>query len=95
MPSWMLPLVGILVSTLPGLITQAEAAFAGVPDGGVKKKKFVTDAVRAMMLAIGAVNATLLTKAQQDAILVTVDAITEAIVDAYNTAELFSAPPTV
>ena len=92
MPSWILPLVGILVSTLPGLITQAETAFSGVPDGGAKKKQFVTDAVRAMMLSIGAVNATLLTKPQQDAILQTVDAITEAIVDAYNTAELFDTP---
>jgi hypothetical protein len=92
MPTWILPLVGILVSTLPGLVTQAQTAFDGVPDGGVKKKKFVMDAVRAMMLSIGAVNTTLLTKPQQDAILETVDSITEAIVDAYNTAELFEAP---
>ena len=92
MPNWILPLVGILVSTLPGLVTQAQTAFDGVPDGGVKKKQFVMDAVRAMMLSIGAVNTTLLTKEQQDSILKTVDAITEAIVDAYNTAELFETP---
>ena len=92
MPKWMLPLVGILVATLPGLIAQAEEAFSGKPDSGQLKKKFVTDAVRAMMLSIGAVNATLLTKPQQDAILKTIDSITEAIVDAYTTAELFQEP---
>lgn len=92
MPKWMLPLVGILVSTLPGLIAEAEAAFAGVPDGGAKKKAFVINAVKALMLSIGAVKPELLSKAKSDAIMATIGEITEAIVSAYHTAELFQEP---
>lgn len=92
MPSFMMPLVALLFSSLPGLIAQAEAAFSGQPNSGPLKKKFVMDAATTLLQSILTVNGTLLTKEQSDHILVCIDKLVDAGVECFNTAKLFQPP---
>ena len=92
MPSFILPLVLQLVAVLPGLIQHAETAFSGQPGSGDQKKAFVLEAATALLLSMGTINPTLMTKKQSDAVMATIASIIDSIVLALNTAKLFETP---
>jgi hypothetical protein len=91
LPSFLMPLIFQLLAVVPGLIQQAEGAFAGHGTGDLKKQ-FVLDSAMALLASMGTVKPGMVTPQQSKAIMATVSEIIDAIVSALNTAKLFETP---
>ena len=97
MPLFLIPLILQVLSALPSLIHEAEAAFGKHAGGdstgqGASKKQFVMDAVTAAMAAANATGKLTLDEDHQKAILAAASAMTDATVAAFNVVGVFKRP---
>jgi hypothetical protein len=89
----LIPLILSIVSQLPTLIKEAEAAFGGQSGSGALKKAFVTDAATAALGVYQSVAPHPLPADHAASILSTVSSLTDSTVQAFNTAGLFMNAP--